>query len=304
MNTLNTQNTSQNSLDMYQAQVLVKSALKMQNLQLLSEFDRAEVLEFISIRPVHTVVMSGLIQDNGIESPDNRGKFYGYRNKKGELEGVSLIGHTTLIESRSAAALNAFAHIARESETPIHILMSDGLTTESFWKLYAGHSQTPRLVCTELLFELSFPFQVQSCQWDVRLAKAEELEQIAEAHAAVAFIESGIDPMVKDREGFLKRCLTRIEKGRTFVVFENGKLVFKADIVAETSDVIYLEGVYVSPDFRGQGVGSSCLAALSLELLDRVEHICLLSNVEFKNAHKSFAKAGYRNTDSTQTIFV
>lgn len=132
MNTLNTQNTSQNSLDMYQAQVLVKSALKMQNLQLLSEFDRAEVLEFISIRPVHTVVMSGLIQDNGIESPDNRGKFYGYRNKKGELEGVSLIGHTTLIESRSAAALNAFAHIARESETPIHILMSDGLTTESF----------------------------------------------------------------------------------------------------------------------------------------------------------------------------
>jgi uncharacterized protein len=304
MNTLNTQITQQNSLDMFQAQVLVKSALKMQNLQILSEYDRAEVLEFLSIRPVHTVVMSSFIQDNGIESADNRGKFYGYRNENGELEGVSLIGHTTLIESRSTGALTAFAHVARESETPIHIMMSDGSTTETFWKLYAGQNQTPRLVCTELLFELSFPFQVKSCEWDVRLAKPEELEQIAVAHAAVALMESGVDPMVKDPEGFLKRCLKRIEKERTFVVFENGKLVFKADIVAETNDVIYLEGVYVSPDYRGQGVGASCLAALSLDLLDRVEHICLLSNVKFKVAHKSFVKAGFRNTDSSQTIFV
>ncbi len=276
----------------------------MRNLQVLSEFDKAEVLEFLSIRPVHTVVMSSFIQDNGIESADNRGTFYGYRNQAGELEGVSLIGHSTLIESRSTAALAAFANIARESVTPIHIMMSDGTTTEAFWKLYARQNQSPRLVCTELLFELSFPFQVKSCEWDVRLAKPEELQQIAEAHAAVAFMESGVDPMIKDPEGFLKRCLKRIEKERTFVVFENGKLVFKADIVAETNDVIYLEGVYVSPDYRGKNVSASCLSALSLELLNRVEHICLLSNVEFKNAHKSFVKAGYRNTDRSQTIFV
>lgn len=304
MNTLNTQKISQSSPNMFQAQAKVKSALNMRNLQVLSEFDKAEVLEFLSIRPVHTVVMSSFIQDNGIESADNRGTFYGYRNQAGELEGVSLIGHSTLIESRSTAALAAFANIARESVTPIHIMMSDGTTTEAFWKLYARQNQSPRLVCTELLFELSFPFQVKSCEWDVRLAKPEELQQIAEAHAAVAFMESGVDPMIKDPEGFLKRCLKRIEKERTFVVFENGKLVFKADIVAETNDVIYLEGVYVSPDYRGKNVSASCLSALSLELLNRVEHICLLSNVEFKNAHKSFVKAGYRNTDRSQTIFV
>ena len=102
--------------------------------------------------------------------------------------------------------------------------------------------QKPRLVCTELLFELNFPFIVQECKWDLRLAKAEELEQIAEAHAEVAFIESGVNPMEKDREGFLKRTMKRIEKKRTFVVFDEDKLVFKADIVAETKEVVYLEG--------------------------------------------------------------
>lgn len=281
-----------------------KAVPNLGNIHLLTEDNRQEVSEFLAIRPVHTVVMKSFITDNGLESADNRGKFYGYRNTDGKLEGVALIGHTTLIESRSPDALTAFALAAKTSETPIHLLMSDGDTTETFWQYFAAAGQKPRLVCTEMLFELNFPFLVQDCKWNVRPAQADELDQIAEAHAEVAFMESGVDPLKKDREGFLKRTLRRIEKERTFVVFDNGKLVFKADIIAETSDVIYLEGIYVAPEYRGQGVASSCLSDLSLELLNRVQNICLLSNVEFKNAHRSFLKAGFKNTDCCQTIFV
>ena len=302
MKSLNTQ-----KINFSQAVKQTWMPIVMPNLQQLSPLtaaNEAEVLEFLNLRPVHTVVMTSFIQDNGLESLDNRGKFFGYRNSNGMLEGVALIGHTTLIESRSADSLHAFAIIARQSETPIHLLMSDGTTTETFWKYYADFNQKPRKVCTELLFELSFPFLVQKCGWDVRLAKKDELEQIAEAHAEVAFIESGVDPLRTDREGFLKRTLKRIEKERTFVVFENGKLLFKADIVAETADVYYLEGIYVAPEMRGKGIGASCLAKLSLELLNEKQHICLLTNVEFKNAHRSFEKAGYKNTDCCTTIFV
>lgn len=110
--------------------------------------------------------------------------------------------------------------------------------------------------------------------------------------------------MAKDREGFLKRVARRIEQDRVFVVMDGDELVFKADIIAETDNVIYLEGVYVGERFRRQGIGSECLAALSLQLLSRAEHICLLSNVGFKGAHKSFAKAGYKNTDRCTTLFV
>ena len=183
-------------------------------------------------------------------------------------------------------------------------MMSDSDTIESFWREFANNCRKPRLVCTELLFELNFPFLVQECEWEIRNAKAEELEMIAEAHAEVAFIESGVNPVEKDREGFLRRCLRRIEQGRTFVVTENSRLVFKADIVAGTDDVIYLEGIYVAAEMRGQNVGSKCLAKLSLDLLERAQHICLLSNEDFKGAHRSFEKAGYKNTDQCRTIFV
>ena len=73
----------------------------------LRDQDQNEVLAFLATRPVHTVVMTSFINDNGIESDLNRGKFFGYRNAKGKLEGVALIGHTTLLETRSEDALKA-----------------------------------------------------------------------------------------------------------------------------------------------------------------------------------------------------
>jgi len=286
----------------YQVPVIAVPDLNL--IEVLTDKNTAEVKRFLKVRPVHTVVMTSFIQDNGLESELNRGQFYGYRNEAGDLEGVALIGHSTLIEARSEEALTAFAMIARTSETPIHLMMSDGNAIEKFWTLYKQDGSQPRLKFTEKLFDLRFPYPVQECEWDVRLAEKAQIEQIAEAHAEVAFIESGVNPMEKDPEGFIQRCLRRIEKGRTFVVFEDQKLVFKADIVAETDDVIYLEGVYVSPEYRGQNVGSKCMAKLSSKLLSRVENICLLSNLEFKAAHRCFEKAGFSSTDECTTIFV
>lgn len=286
------------------SQVPVIAVPNLKQLEVLKEENTTEVREFLKVRPVHTVVMSSFIQDNGLESELNRGIYYGYRNEEGQLEGVALIGHSTLIEARSEEALTAFAMIARESETKIHLMMSDGTAIEKFWTLYKQDGSQPRLKFTEKLFDLKFPFPIQECEWDVRKAEKSEIEQIAKAHAEVALLESGVDPMEKDPEGFIQRCLRRIEKGRTFVVFEDHKLVFKADIVAETDDVIYLEGVYVSPEYRGRNIGSKCMSKLGANLLSRVENICLLSNLEFKAAHRCFEKAGFSSTDQCTTIFV
>lgn len=266
--------------------------------------DTAEVQAFLSVRPVHTVVMSSFIVDNGMESDLNRGKFFGYRNAAGKLEGVALIGHSTLVEARTADALNALAFCARRAETPVHLIMSSGNDAERFHLQMTGGMAEPRLKCTEALFEVSFPFAVQKCEWNIENADMSQLEQVAEAQAEIAFIECGVDPMLKDREGFLKRVARRIEQGRVFTVYSDGKLIFKADIIAETAETIYLEGVYVHPDHRGAGLGSRCLAALTQQLLSRVENICMLSNVDFKGAHTSFEKAGYRRSDQCVTLFV
>jgi uncharacterized protein len=269
----------------------------------LKNQDEAEVLAFLNVRPVHTVVMTSFVLDNGIESELNRGKFFGVRNPEGKLEGVALIGHSTLIEARTQEALKALAFAARTSTTPIHLIMSDGGAAEEFWGFYGDGFHQPRLTCTEFLFEVNFPFLVPKCDWEVRKAEPSELTEIAEAQAAIAFMECGVDPMQKDREGFMKRVLRRIEQNRVFVVYDGETLVFKADIIAETAEVVYLEGIYVAPEYRGKGVGSSCLSKLTLNLLKRVQNVCMLSNINFIDAHMSYLKAGFKHTDSCTTLF-
>ena len=282
---------------------IVAPATSSMNVELLREADIQEVLSFLNIRPVHTVVIASFIHDNGIVSDLNRGSFYGYRDLEGKLEGVALLGHSTLIEARSEDAMFAFARKAKTERTVINLIMSEHDDALKFWRYYAGAAE-PRLTCTELLFETGFPMLVRDCAWDVRTARPEEIEQIAKAHAEVTFLESGSDPMIRDRDAFLDRVARRIEMGRTFVVFENGKLLFKVDIIAEADGIIYLEGIYVAPEHRGKGIGSSCLSRLTLMLLERAERICMLSNTRFENAHRSFPKAGYRVTGRCTTLFV
>ena len=71
----------------------------------LTDGCEAEVLAFLADRPLHTVSLTGLIEDNGLVSPLNRGAFYGCRNRQGQLEGVALIGHATLMETTTYRAL-------------------------------------------------------------------------------------------------------------------------------------------------------------------------------------------------------
>src|SRR2546426_9147613 len=78
-------------------------------IQSLKNEHEAEVLDFLASHPLRTFVISGWIKDNGVVSHLNRGTFHGCRNGRGELEGVALIGHITLFETNSEAALAAFA---------------------------------------------------------------------------------------------------------------------------------------------------------------------------------------------------
>ncbi|HMO81588.1 MAG TPA: GNAT family N-acetyltransferase [Pyrinomonadaceae bacterium] len=286
------------------SEIILTAAPDLSKVCRLSSDDTGEVIAFLARKPVHTVAMVSMIVDNGIESPLNRGKFVGYRNAGGELEGVALIGHTTLVEARSDESLKAFAFAARSSTTPIHMIMSSDDNAERFFNYYGSGSLLPRLVCTELLFATSFPFPVQDCEWEVKTAEPNQINEIARAHAEVAFIESGVDPMSRDPKGYMERVMRRIEKGRTFVVYDGDTLVFKADIISEASDVIYLEGIWVSPEYRGRGYAAKCLAKLSLHLLERASTISLLSNVDFPHAHRSFIKAGYQEQGSCTTIFL
>jgi predicted GNAT family acetyltransferase len=122
--------------------------------------------------------------------------------------------------------------------------------------------------------------------------------------AELAFAESGINPMQIDPEGFRQRCLRRIEQGRTWVVVENGMLIFKADVISRTTAVSYLEGIWIREDRRANGSGLRFMSDLMRRLLEETKSICLLVNETNKLAHSFYRKCGFHFRATYETIFL
>jgi uncharacterized protein len=279
--------------------------------RLLTNDSARDVLAFLSARPIHTVIMSSFIRDHGIESELNRGSFYSYQNSAGETEGVALIGHATLFETRSEAALAAFARLVDGSDD-VRLIIGEQDRIELFRQHFDTSGQKPHQLRRLLLFEQRWPIleprwscKMQERVCGLRLAVSSDLELVVATHARMAVEEFGADdPIAADPEGFPRRCAVRIDRNRVWVLIENGTLVFKADIVSETPDAIYLEGVYVDPKKRGQGYGLRCLSQLGRCLLRRAGAICLFVNEENERAQSFYRSAGYRLRSYYTTIHI
>jgi ribosomal protein S18 acetylase RimI-like enzyme len=269
----------------------------------LTNDDAVEVLQFLAQRPIHTVAMMSLIHDNGIVSRFNRGTFFGCRDLKGQLEGVALVGHATLMETISDRALAALAQVARECPST-HLIMGEKERVADFWSHYSDAGRRQRLACREWLFELTWPVEAREPIAGPRPATISELELVMPVQAQLACNESGINPMQVDPLGFRERCLRRIEQGRTWVVVENGELIFKADVISETAEVSYLEGVWVRDDARHQNLGIRFMSELMRRLLQDTKSICLLVNETNERAQGFYRKCGFHFRATYETIFL
>ncbi len=271
--------------------------------EVLKDGEESDVIQFLMQRPIHTVTMVSLIYDNGLESALNRGTFYACRDINGQLEGVALVGHATLMETVSDRALQALSRVARQYPST-HMIMAEQERVAEFWANYQDAGRKPRLACREWLLELQSITAGGAGMPKLRLATEAELELVMPIQAQLAFEESGIDPLKSDPKGFRKRCLRRIRQGRTWVLIENGSLIFKADIISETSKVMYLEGIWVKEDRRNGDSGVRCLNELSRVLLGKVDSICLLANELNLRALAFYRKCGFQFRATYETIFL
>jgi predicted GNAT family acetyltransferase len=263
----------------------------------------AEVLAFLAARPIHTVFMAGFIRDNGLVSPLNRGTFYGCRDRDGRLEGVSLIGHFTFVETRSERALSAFARLTQVCPSA-HLILGEEDKVERFWNYFDKKARRPRRVSRQVLFEQLTPNESFEPVNGLREATPNDLPRILPVYGQLVTEESGINPLDTDPAGFQQRWLRRIEQHRVWLWTENGKLLFSASIVSETANVIYLEGIYVNPEERGKGYGARCLSQLNRRLLQRAKTICLFANEQNIQARAFYERVGFEPRCYYDTIFL
>ncbi len=251
-------------------------------------------LEYLNQRPLENLTLIGFIRDHGLVSERNRGNFYGYFCD-GRLSGMALIGHHTLL-SCDANAAQYFGQIAQQSHRlEVANLMGSGAAVAAFRQVF-NETTTGRQVLAEEQEALCVARQIKgkrAAVTGVRQVRAEELDEVAALHARTYLEWNGIDPSLKDPAGFRQRTLARIENGRVWIVRDAQGIAFKTDIVSESLQAVYLEGVWIREDLRETGFGSAVLKQLGETLLQQYPAICLYASAVDKRALSFYQNAGF-----------
>jgi predicted GNAT family acetyltransferase len=114
----------------------------------------------------------------------------------------------------------------------------------------------------------------------LRPARTDDLELLVPACAKAHTEEIGIDPLLRDPDGFRWRTRSQIEEGRSWIWVEDGVILFKAEASAWTPQAVQLQQVWVDPEARRRGNGARGLSDLCRLLLERVPTVCLFVRAE------------------------
>jgi predicted GNAT family acetyltransferase len=126
----------------------------------------------------------------------------------------------------------------------------------------------------------------------VRVVGADEIDTLMPACVAMFTEEVGVSPTQGDGGALYRARVTElVVGGRSFARIEDGRVVFKAEVGAVSRSACQVQGVWVTPELRGQGLGTAGTAAVvSLALRDIAPIVSL-----YVNDFNEPARAAYRH---------
>jgi predicted GNAT family acetyltransferase len=257
--------------------------------------DEAQALEFLNHQPLRNLQMIGFIRDHGLQSPLNRGTFYGCLID-GRLRGIALVGHWVLL-SGDGSAVSVFARLARMlHRSEVYVLLGEERSVAEFDHIYTGSASQRNIerAETQLLFAANQIRRDARHIEGLRQAEDREADEVALIHAQSCLEHNGIDPLTNDPNGFFQRVLTRIRMGRTWILRNDAnRITFKTDIATETDKAAYLEAVWTAPDMRGKGIGSAALRDLCQRLLHHRRVVCLFADASDQRITAFYKHVGF-----------
>ena len=136
----------------------------------------------------------------------------------------------------------------------------------------------------------------------LREATLADLGLLVPACAAAHEEEIGLNPMVRDPEGFRWRTQAQIGEGRSWLWLERGTILFKAEASAWTPAAVQLQQVWVDPAVRNRGYARRAMRDLCRRLLVQVPRVCLFVRPENAAAIRVYESIGMRRTITYRSL--
>ncbi len=139
----------------------------------------------------------------------------------------------------------------------------------------------------------------------VRQVKPEELDTYLVAAVDMFIGEVGVDPRLGDGgRGYRRRVASLIAAGRAWARFENGKVVFKAEVGSQSPTVGQIQGVWVHPEWRGKGLGTAGTAMLAAVIVSTGRIASLYVNDFNTVARATYDRIGFAEVGTFATVLL
>lgn len=96
----------------------------------------------------------------------------------------------------------------------------------------------------------------------LRPALLDEIDILYPAAVAMFTEEVGESPELPGRNSYRARVTQLVSRGWAYAIIEDGEVLFKAEVGSATARACQVQGVYVSPEHRGRGLGTAGMAAV------------------------------------------
>ncbi|GAA1144307.1 DUF4081 domain-containing GNAT family N-acetyltransferase [Ornithinicoccus hortensis] len=211
--------------------------------------------------PVANVFVAARIMDGGLNG--NRGAMLGYDHEEGQ--GLMWTSANVVPVQCTPRMVNAFAdkvirrrRWASSVFGPADPVLHLWSVVERDWGTAREvRANQPLLVMRELPSRLGVPVDPF-----VRPATLAEVDLVLPAAAAMFAEEIGYPPYRGSDRAYRLGLEHLIRTGRTLVRIEDGQVVFKADLGSVALGVTQIQGVWVHPSRRGEGLAVPAMAAV------------------------------------------
>ncbi len=138
----------------------------------------------------------------------------------------------------------------------------------------------------------------------VRRVRPAELAAFLPAAVAMFTEELDISPVGPDSgSSYRARVAELIAGGRAYASFDSGgRVMFKAEVGVLSPATAQVQGVWVRPELRGRGIGTSAMAAVLRICLTMAPSVSLYVNDYNSVARRMYDRLGLRQINTLQTV--
>lgn len=270
--------------------------------RLLDDADLADVQAFLATEPIAGCLIANRTEAAGLQPRRLGAELWGYGGAR--LDAVCLSGSNLVPLGDSREAQTGFAERALRQGRRCSSIVGTQLAVDVLWERLEPEWGPAREVRTgQPLMAVSASPNVAPDP-GVRRVRVQELDVLMPACVAMFTEEVGVSPLGSDGgRGYRNRVRELIGGGRAFARIEDGEVVFKAELGAVSALACQIQGVWVHPSRRGQGVGTAGTAAVVTAALRSVAPVVsLYVNGYNEPALRAYERIGFTRVGTFMSV--